>query len=277
MHRIRPALLLALLLVPLGAGDPAASRSGPPVSAAAYPAADAAAPAVTRRSLLASERFWPYQVELTRDWKPEGRARALAAGSRAVLIRVEEGGLARLDFGRGGLQRVPVERTDLVARANRVREGRLPKLGPNLAVAIGQRLVDPSGEALRARSLHELRGATAFLCVFADPNSEGLARLARALAALRAQPGLETVLFARGNWSDAALQRRLAELDWSASFVSSHLAQAYTDTLIDADTPLPAVQLQSPEGRILLAGNAAANPSDLARAVALRLAERAPR
>ena len=77
---MRGALALALVTVWAAVGCDPRSAGSP----------DAAA-AVTDANLLESERFWPYQVALARD------------GSLGVLIRVEEGAIARIDFGRDGI------------------------------------------------------------------------------------------------------------------------------------------------------------------------------
>ena len=63
-----------------------------------HPVADPDAPAVTQQNLMASERFWPYHVELVRSWTPEAGEKPLAAGRRGVLIRVDSPELARIDF-----------------------------------------------------------------------------------------------------------------------------------------------------------------------------------
>lgn len=228
---------------------------------------------VTAESLLANERYWPYQASLTRDWIPEGRARALASGTRGVLIRVEEGELARMDFGRGGVQRVSVASTDLVALANRVRTRELPKEGPNFAIAIRQRLVDSAADELRPRSGIEILDATGFLCVFADPDAASTAELAAALVPLRDRAGLETIFFPQARHSDAEIRLRLRSLGWSVPFLYAHLSKPYTHSLIDPETPLPAVLLLSAEGRVWLAraglgGNLSELAAELDRAIA---------
>jgi hypothetical protein len=233
------------------------------------PAASCSERPITAANLLAHESAWPYQALLTRDWTPEGAARPLVAGARAVLIRVEAGDVARLDFGRGGIHRVPVALTDLVERANRVRSGELVKDGPNFSVAIAQRLVDSAGERMAPLAAAETHGATAFLCVFADPDAAALAELAAAFAPLRDREGLVTILFAQGRRSDADVRERLRSLGWTLPFVFAHLSEPYTRTLIDPETPLPAVLLQSAEGRLLVfRGGVGGNPIGLARELA---------
>jgi hypothetical protein len=230
----------------LAQGDPGDDLPG-------YRAADTSMGAVTAQNLLASERFWPYQVALARPWRPPGRSEPLAPGMPGVLIRVEESGVARIDFGRDGLHEVPVEATDLVEGANRVRRGELEKLAPNFVLDVGPRLADPSADALRLLGLRAAAAHEAFLCVFADPGAAGFAELAGALAPLRERSGLLTVLFAQGEHPDERLREQLRALAWPVPFVLDHLAEPYTRSLLPERMPPPALLLVSPEGRVLLA------------------------
>lgn len=198
-----------------------------------------AAVAVTQANLLASERFWPYQVGLARD------------GSLGVLIRVEEGAIARIDFGRDGRRELPVAETDLVERANAVRLGQIEKLAPNLTLAIGPRLLDPTGDELAPFPFAAALEKRGFLCVFADPGAADFADLARALAPISERHGVLTILFAQGEHPDAALRDTLRALGWAVPFVHDHLAEAYTGSLLREGTILPSLFLQTPEGRVV--------------------------
>jgi hypothetical protein len=213
--------------------------------------ADASAAPVTERNLLASERFWPYQVALIRPWQPPGRAEPLAPGIAGVLIRVENTGNARIDFGRDGLYEVPVAETDLVESANRIRLGELDKLASNFVLDIGPRLVDSASDSLRPFGLRPTGERNGFLCVFADPSAQGFADLAAALAPLRDRDRVLTILFAQGGHPDAQLREQLRSLGWPIPFMLDHVAEAYTVSLLPEGTPLPAVMLVTREGRVL--------------------------
>ncbi|MCG8589591.1 MAG: hypothetical protein MJE66_09895 [Proteobacteria bacterium] len=215
-----------------------------------YDASDENAVEVTETNLLASERFWPYHVALVQSWQPPEQPRALRPGTRGVLIRVEASGRARLDFGRDGLFQVPVSKTDLVARANRVRRGELAKLAPNLAVAIGPRLLVSGSGPLRPVGMQRVSQTEGFLSVFADPDAEGFEELAKALASLRPPAGVTVVLFPQGSHSDAALRDRLRSLQWPAAFVYDFLSESYTRSQWGELSGF-ALQLQSNEGRVL--------------------------
>ncbi len=200
----------------------------------------AAKAALDEASLLANESFWPYQVALATD------------GSVGVLIRVEERGVARIDFGRDGLRDVPVADTDLVERANRIRGGALEKMAPNFVLAIGSRLVDSSGPKLAPYAFETAASKPGFLCVFADPEAANFDELAKSLAPLRERHGVETILFPQGRVPDAAVREKLQALGWTVPFVYDHLSEAYTRTLLPAALAVPAVLLQTSEGRVLL-------------------------
>jgi hypothetical protein len=240
-----PLVLLALLTFALGA-----SRDMP-----AYVAADPSAPPVTLDNLMANERFWPYQVELRADWQPAGGKPPLRPGATGVLVRVQPGGAARVDFGRDGLHEVPVASTDLVERANQVRLGSLRKAAPNLVHSIAPRLVDSESESPRNFDFAAAFAPAAFLSVFADPASRGFAELAAALAPLRARPGLLTVLYPQGAYPDMlATRQQLRALGWPVPFVMDSYAEAYTRSQLGEDTPLPALMLHTREGRLLYRG-----------------------
>lgn len=241
-------LLFAPLLLLAAAGAHAQGERGDDLPE--YHAAEAGAAPVTERNLLASERFWPYQVALARPWQPPGRTEPLAPGIPGVLIRVEDSGRARIDFGRDGLHEVPVADTDLLENANRIRRGELDKLAPNFVLDLGPRLADAVADVLRPFSVRAVAEHGAFLCVFADPSAPGFAELAAGLAPLRERPGLLTILFAQGRHPDVRLGEQLRSLAWPVAFVLDHLAEPYTRSLLPEQMPPPALLLVSPEGRV---------------------------
>jgi hypothetical protein len=236
--------LLAFTLLPAGP-----LRSGP---LSGYLATDPDAPAVTEENLLESERFWPYRVTLTAPFHPPGRERPLPVDLRGILVRVEEpGDVMRVDFTRDGRWRVPVGVTDVVERANRVRTGELSKIAPNFVHAIAPRLVDAEAGQLRYYDFEATFERPGFLAVFADPRTTGFAELARSLAPLRDRHGVLTVLFPQGRHPDARTKERLHELGWPVPFLLDQVSEGYTRSRLEEGTPLPAVMLQTPEGRVV--------------------------
>jgi hypothetical protein len=245
-------LIIVLVLTGLPASLRAESSDGYATGALpAYRVEDGDAAAVSEQNLLANDRFWPYQVALTSALLATNGGKPLDAGSVGVLIRVEASGLARIDFGRDGMQVVPVAKTDLVDRANRVRRGELEKMAPNLLLAIGPRLVDSAADTLQALPFPEVAAQRGVLCVFADPDSKDLAALASALGPLNERDGVFAIFFPQGEHSDAEVRERLRSLKWTVPFVYDHLAEAYTESLIETGAALPVVMLQTRDGRVL--------------------------
>ncbi|HEU4429269.1 MAG TPA: hypothetical protein VFT98_10990 [Myxococcota bacterium] len=215
----------------------------------AWEVAQPSATVVSEENLLASERFWPYRVAVTK----RDLSSPLAAGSEGVLIRVENGARARIDFGRDGVHTVPVAITNLVDEANKVRLGELKKLSPNLTLALGPRL---SGSALGLGRLplQETTAKRGFLVVFADPKSEQFDALAKSLAPFQKHPGVLTVLLPQSLVNESTFGTRLASLGWTVPYVYDYLAAGYTDALLPDGTRVPAVTLQSAEGRLVFEG-----------------------
>jgi hypothetical protein len=242
-------LILALL-----PGLPAWGNEAPRTVGTTFPTyvvADTAAPEVTKDNLVAGERFWPYLVTLNEGLRLLGREQELSAGLSGVLIRIEAGGLARLDFGRDGSVLVPVEKTDLIAQANKIRLGEETKIAPNFLYAIGARLVDSGADRLFPLGLDVSSGKVAYLCVFAPFEGEDLDYIAAELKRLPARADVMIILFPTGDFHDAKVRERLRALNWTVPFVYDHLAEAYTRTLLPEGRQQPAVMLISAEGRIL--------------------------
>jgi len=211
----------------------------------------AASAVVTAANLLEHEQLWPYRVNLIEAWQPPGGAAALAAGTVGVLIRVETGGVARIDFSSDGKYEVPIEKTNLVENANRIQRGELEKSAPNFFYAIGAHLVDSAADSLTPLLPETLFDRRTYLCVFADPGGEEFAELAKALRPLKAHSDLATILFPQSEQPDAATRDQLRAADWKVPFVYGFLSVPYTRTLVREGTTLPTVMLVTNEGRLL--------------------------
>jgi hypothetical protein len=218
--------------------------------ALALPALARAEQPITADTLGANAGAWPYQVELVASFQAPGRAQPLSAGTSGVLIRVEDATRARIDFGRDGLYDVPVAATDLVARANAVRRGTLPKEAPNLLQAIGPRLVDLGADPPREVTLAELEEKSLVVALIADPSEVGFPAMARALMAFEGREDLLLVLLGVGHHMDRDIAPRVRGAGWKAPMMLSHLADAYARTLLPAGMEAPALLLQGNEGQL---------------------------
>jgi hypothetical protein len=248
--------LLALLgcsgLVRRDVSSPPAAEFLPgadPESIAALRVGDAANDRIDLDNLYAYETYWPYQIQLTGEWKPAGWEGDFAWGL-GVLLRVDPEQRLRVDFGHHGKHWVPADATDVLARANALREGATRKLGPNLVTAIGNRLLDPSGETLRPVTT-DLKAQWAFLLAIADPADPGFGDLARALEGSAIREGLTVVLVSPVDYGDFKLYRVCYDQRWPGAFLRDRFGPAYAEGALEVGEEPPRLQLLTPEGRLL--------------------------
>lgn len=218
-----------------------------------FSAVEMDAPEVTSDTLLASERFWPYHVSLTEAVVGTrlGPQVTVPAGMHGVLIRVEpDGKHLRIDFGREGLALVPLEKTDILSRANAVRTGALDKDAANLVFMFAPRLVDASQDALVPYRYPHEAGKDLMLMVFADPTAIGFDAQVAQFRSLMEHPEVMTILFPQVQLHDREVRQILRDYDWPVPFLYDHLAEPYTASLLPDDLASPAVMLISIEGRL---------------------------
>jgi hypothetical protein len=206
---------------------------------------------ITADTLLANEASWPLHVELTETWTPPGSDVLLKAPKPGVLLRVEEGGVARIDFAAGGVHDVPIAKTDIVERANAVRAGTRLKNGPVFVMTVGPRLLGGERGRLEVVDLAGTMEARGFLSVFADPFAAGFEELVAALRPFERRYGVQTVLFPLGDHMDAKVLAKLQANDWPIAFVMKGYADLYVPLLL-RETDVPRVMLTTREGRVLL-------------------------
>jgi hypothetical protein len=263
------ACLSWLLCVSLGCSTAKdADRASAPQSEVAQ---TAAATAITQASVYENERYWPAIVALTEEWLPPGETKPLKAQYRGTLVRVEADGRVRIDFGRHGQHDVPMDRTDLVERANEVRAGTRTKLAPNFVLRVGNNLVDSSSQQMRPTTIDAFAGASGYLCIFADPRAEDFPNLAQEVAALEGVNGVRAVFFPQSVVLEDLefVHERLGTVSWHVPFMYPQLSGNYTLSLLGEIPVRPRAQLVSPEGRILYGAEVgtAASLSELRQAV----------
>jgi hypothetical protein len=234
------------VLRPIGeesAGNGSARRSDP----AALP------DSINAGNIHREDTDWHHIAVLVRDWQPAGEARPLPARTQGVLVRVEEGGTARIDFGRHGKHWVPVEATDIIERANRVRDGKLSKIGGVFTLGISNRLVDSRFEKPGPLPSAQIKSADAILCIFADPRDPGFASLARDLMPLEGDLGIRTLFVPQGVGRDDMdlVMSILQHTEWRVPFTYPGAAADYTELLLDSAPVNPHGLLVTPDGRVL--------------------------
>ena len=253
------------VLVAFAAGLLACAASPPPIAldgptpreqvrGGIYHAEDGAADVVTLENLSRNERFWPHQIQLTSDWKPEGWEGDFGWGM-GVVIEIDPAARVRVDFSRFGKHWIPAEVTDVVARANEIRTGESVKFKPNLVLALGNRLLDPTGRTL-AESSADLLAQKAFVLVFADPRAEDFRELVATLSPLFDRGRVHCVLLPQGGHPDFHVWKAAHDAGWKGSFLLDRFSPAYTEGFLESRTGLPRVEVRSPEGRRVWQGGA---------------------
>ncbi len=218
-----------------------------------YDAADENAEPVTLENLPRSERFWPHQIQLVEDWRPEGFEGDFGWGM-GVVIEVDDARRVRVDFSRFGKHWIPAHVTDIVERANRIRLGESAKFKPNLVLALGNRLLDPTGRTL-AESSVDLLDQNAFVLVFADPRAASFPELVATLSPLFGRAGLHCVLLPQGGHPDFHVWKAAHDAGWQGSFLLDRFSPAYSEGFLDDPERLPWIEVRSPEGRRVWQGD----------------------
>lgn len=254
MHSLRPLVRLLLLgsLTSTLACTPAESDSSRASAPAASPPA-ANTSRITTENILDHERSWPDIVALTEAWTPPAAPLALKQGYRGALIRVEEDGRARIDFGRHGQHDIPLESTDLIARAIEVEAGTRHKIAPNFLAHFGTQFLHPSTRDLVPFPTPSLAKSELFLCVFANPRDAGFGDLARRLSSLDGIPGLQTLFFPLTMERDELqpVKDALQENAWDVPFAYPRAAELHAQSLLGEVPDRSYALLLTSEGRIL--------------------------
>ncbi len=257
MPSLRPIVWLVLLGAIAGALACSSAESDP--APAGIPAASTSG--LTAANILEHERAWPDIVALTEPWTPPGAPLALKQGYRGALIRVDDAGRARIDFGRHGKHDIPLESTDLIARAIEVEAGTRHKVAPNFLAHFGTQFVHPSGLELVPFPTPELAKSERFLCIFANPRDAGFEDLARRLASLGDVPGLQALFFPLAMERDELqpVKDALQKSAWAVPFAYPRAAEMHAQSLLGELPDRPYALLVTSEGRLL-------HRSDLAEA-----------
>ena len=242
------SLWLTVLLLSVACSPP--SEEGGQARAASSEEVDSR---ISAANVYEHEKYWPSIVALTDEWLPSSSAAALQSGYRGVLVRVNEDGNPRIDFGRHGKYDVPIGKTDLVGLANAVREGSEFKNVPNFIRQVGTRLVDSKSDEVRALPSSEVARFHTFLCVFADPADPSLPKLVEQLESLTSENGVQAIFFPQsvGREDMQAVVDRLEALSWQVPFSYPHLTADYTHSILGLDSAIPTLLLVTEEGRVL--------------------------
>lgn len=209
---------------------------------------------LTAENIDEHEHFWPTNVALIAGWEPEAGEAPLRAGYRGALIRVEENGRVRVAFGRHGNHEIPIERTDLVERANQIRRGELHKVAPCFLAHFGTQFIEVVGEEVSPVQTPRISQAKRFLLILADPRSPGFEDVAEALAPLRdGMPDLQILYFpiGLGHQEIALVRDALTRSGFMVPFAYPAAADVHARALFGGVPKSAEGVLITPEGRIL--------------------------
>lgn len=246
---------------PTPSGSPAdpnapVARAEPSATAPIASASKTRPERITAEDLLENERFWPEIAALVEPYTPPGSSVPLKQGYRGALVRIDEQGRARIDFGRHGKHDVPIRSTDVVDRANRVASGEIYKIAPNFVAHYGTLFLHPSTPEVVPYPTAELAKASRFLCVFANPRDPGFEALTGRLDALSNRPGLQPLLFplAMKQNEYEVVKGILKRVAWPVPFDYGEAAEQHARVLLGEVPTRPYALLVTNEGRVLARG-----------------------
>ena len=208
---------------------------------------------ITLSDLHRRDQHWHNIAAITEPWQPPGEDRVIPEKAQGVLVRVEPDGHARVDLGRYGMHWVPVEKTDVLDRANRVRSGELHKIGSVFTLAIANRLVDSRFDKPGPNPSAPIKMAEAILCVFADPEDAKLPRYAEQLRRFEGDLGLRTIFVpqAAGALDLEAVLETLQENEWPVPFTYPGASASFTELQLGEQPEGIVLMLVTPDGRVL--------------------------
>ncbi|MGC9450973.1 MAG: hypothetical protein ACP5I4_05945 [Oceanipulchritudo sp.] len=208
---------------------------------------------MTPESAYEHSEYWPFYVSLVESIDSNGMN--LKAGARGVLIRMTGPDGALVDFGRHGLATLPVGKTDLLDRAQSIREGLETKEFPNFVYHLGPRLIVPTEGRPGFHDLSRLTARRYFLTVYTSAERHLMESIATVLDRLKEplETGNVFILFMPvGEKDDFVFSRSLLDHGLEHPFVYSHLAEIYTDSLHHDVSELPLLVLNDADGKIIL-------------------------
>lgn len=217
------------------------------------PAAAESSGKITPENVLENERYWPDIVSMVEAWTDPDSGRLIKKGYRGALIRIDDLGRTRIAFGRHGTHDVPLERTDVVARANEVESGARYKVAPNFLAHFGTQFVDSSADDLIPYPLLELAESDRFLCLFADPRSDIFGELAQRISSLGKTPGVQLLFFPMAMKRDEAggVKDLLTRASLPIPFAYPEAAEVQARTLLGEVPAVAYALLVTAEGREL--------------------------
>lgn len=189
---------------------------------------------LTSQSLPAHSDFWPPKIHLTGD--VETRTGTFSTGQRGVLLRIEGNpAIAVVDFGRDGIHEVPLDQTDALATARRIKDGEEPKPLPNYLSMLGPPKLFRAVEGkMKAIPLHETGDWKGFLFLYLpveDLDWTAFAGLLEENKDLVRKTGLQPLLLPLSRIKDAELFQKLKEYSLPVAVMHDFLGFSFLNAL----------------------------------------------
>lgn len=224
-----------------------------------------AAPSLTDSAVYDNSALWPQRAALTADFDTidSDASRTIPSGREAVLIRLEPGEPihALLDFGRLGLHSVPLAQTDVLTRAEKIKNGDEEKEIPNWTMMIGRgfsKLNHGTGQGGSSVPLSDLEGIKRFLIVYLDSDVEAMQATGELLdqyAEIFEANSILPVIFGIGRFptiGEAPYMRTLRENGLEPYiFIVPHVSAPYARSMAHGISKGPGIILVDTEGKTL--------------------------
>lgn len=203
--------------------------------------------------LYENHTLWPLKVHATRDIEvPDGR---VPARTRGTLVRIEPDGTARVDFGRSGIQNVPVTKTDILAQAHAIRDGDQDPDRPNFVMLMGTRLGRTDLEYIQAYPYDQFTSHDLFLILYLEglmEFDEELAESFRKVVSLSQEHGVlpfvHTTVPTKGLLLAHLLQ---VKLETPIPYVVGHLQEPMARVMGHNPHNMPMAVLVNEYGKVL--------------------------
>lgn len=157
---------------------------------------------LTKDNLADHSEFWPPYALLSEPYKPiKRRGGPLPEDWQLVLLQVEKDGTVLVNFGRYGIERLPLEKTKVLSQARAYVAGMATKEMPIWTYHVGRSLYRKAGDLFKTVPQEEIIPVSGYVLVYADKDHGDPAELTSALEAINpvlAERGTEPVIMMSG-------------------------------------------------------------------------------
>lgn len=194
--------------------------------------------------------FWPPTIKTISEIQLSNGN--IPKNYRGALMRIEEDSLI-VDFGRHGVQMISPEGTDFYDRLTDYITGAEEKEFTNLALQVGNKLMDfGRGEESGAIRFEEIKDTEVYVFIYLDSYTpdmaEPLVELENHYQRIKAQyPHIEFVVMPK----DREFYNFGFTVEYSIPFIATHMRIGYIKSLAHDPTEFPTIVITDSNGRLL--------------------------